>query len=201
MATTYIDERQSETWTSDAIVRFFANLGFEVIKLPIGQIVEGKVPSDFVYFDTHLCKLFGFQFKALYHNGGDFWKLDETQHRTLSDFPWMYYCLSEMKKGNEWREALHFARIVSGTRSFKQKLMAEGLGKPFYYRWAAFYRRLESCDVGVKIESESHLRELIARGSEDRRVNKLVDLAVDVFIADLTARKLAHYGDLERARG
>src|SRR5688572_22319757 len=109
---TYVHERQSEYWTSREIENFFADSGYEILVLPINQIVEKKVPADFLYFDKNTCKIFGLQYKALYHNDIDHWNITQTQHETLSYFPWIYYGLSEIRSSREHRVALHYVRVI-----------------------------------------------------------------------------------------
>ena len=74
----YVNERQSEYWTSHEIQNFFKNDGFDVTAYPITQLTEKKLPSDFLFLDGRTNKLFGFQYKALYHNRDDFWILVAT---------------------------------------------------------------------------------------------------------------------------
>jgi hypothetical protein len=57
----YIYERQVEYWTSREIEGFFLDSGFEVLVLPITQLTERGVPSDFLFLDGRTNKLFGLQ--------------------------------------------------------------------------------------------------------------------------------------------
>jgi hypothetical protein len=111
MATPYVYERQSEYWTSRQVEEFFLDNGFELLTFPLTQKTEKLVPTDFIFFDKKSTKLFAFQYKALYRNGGDYWQLDAYQHTRLALFPWIYYCLSEMKDTRDSRSSLHLARI------------------------------------------------------------------------------------------
>jgi hypothetical protein len=112
MTTPYVYERQSEYWTSRQVEEFFIDNGFEIITFPLIQYHEKQLPADFIFFDKKHTKLFGFQYKALYKNNRDFWKIDSVQHKQLSLFPWIYYCLSELRKPKDFRASLHLARIV-----------------------------------------------------------------------------------------
>jgi hypothetical protein len=194
MPKTYVNERKTEYWTSRAIERFFLSLGFEIRALPIGGKAEEHLPADFLFFDKHTCKIFGFQYKALYHNGGDFWKLTASQHASLARFPWIYYCLSEVRNVSEWNEALHFARILPGRITYNPKLqVSRGSAFPFYIRWAAFYRALENCTKGHRLASSDELRKLILSAGSDILVKETADEAVDLFAVDLDSKRLIHY--------
>src|SRR5437867_5822587 len=111
-ATPYVYERQVEYWTSREMEGFFLDSGFELIVLPITQLTERSVPSDFLYLEKQTNKLFGLQFKALYHNGNDVWNLEPHQHAALSSFDWMYYGFSDLRSPRQHRNALHYLRIV-----------------------------------------------------------------------------------------
>src|SRR5689334_16901835 len=107
-ATPYVYERQVEYWTSRGIEDFYVDSGFEVIVLPITQLTEAHVPADFIFFDQQTTKLFGLQYKALYHNGHDHWNINQQQHTKLRQFDWMYYGLSDLKSGTQQRTALYY---------------------------------------------------------------------------------------------
>jgi len=113
MASTYIAERQSETWSNEQIREFFTKIGFKIITLPVEQHIEHLIPADFIFFDKKRAKLFGLQYKALYHNGKDYWNISKQQLEDLKPYPWIYYCLSELKNAIDHEEALHFARITT----------------------------------------------------------------------------------------
>jgi hypothetical protein len=200
MAKTYVTERATETWTSDGVDDFFKNLGFKVIKLPVDMGTEVDVPTDFIFFAPHLCKLFGFQYKALYHNGADHWQLSKRQHETLRRFPWIRYGFSEVKNGKERLEALQFLRIVDPDRDYTKTLPAEGKGKPFYMRWPTFYRRLEACTEGIKVTSKEHLRSLMFAKDQNERTISLADLSVDTFLVDFDGSNVVHYTTFELER-
>lgn len=84
---TYIAERQVEYWTSRQIEEFLLNAGHEILVYPIDQKVERYLPADFLYNMGTSVKMFGIQYKALYHNGDDYWKLDQRQPKLLPSFP------------------------------------------------------------------------------------------------------------------
>jgi hypothetical protein len=199
--TPYLFERQSEYWTSGEIERFFTNLGFEVLPFPLTQLAETKLPADFIFFHKDKSKLFGFQYKALYHNGEEYWLLKENQHADLSRFPWVYYCLSEMKSSREHGVALHLARIIKPNFEYRQKVYprwGDNQGMNRYSRWGAFHQGLEKCLDGVLVKSEKHLRGLIMYNSNDAHYKKVLDLMVDMFLADLDSRHAIHFSPLLR---
>ena len=146
MASPYVHERQSEYWTSRQIEDYYLDAGFELLVFPLSQYSEKLVPTDYIFFDKHLSKLFGFQYKALYHGRKDYWPIDPDQHKQLSNFSWIYYCLSELKNAGEHRTALHKIRIISPTFPFQEKLYPSGQGRlDNYSRWGAFYDGLAAC--------------------------------------------------------
>lgn len=89
-------ERELEHWTSNDAEKFFDDDGFDVTVYPIAQLNERWLPTDHLFIDKTTKKLFGFQSKALYHNGSDFWKLDEVQHGELQGFDRIYYSLCKL---------------------------------------------------------------------------------------------------------
>jgi hypothetical protein len=194
MATPYIHERQSEYWTSRQVEEFFLDLGFEVMTLPLTQLVEHELPADFIFFDKKRSKLFGFQYKALYKNKEDYWPINSEQHAALSDYPWVYYCLSELRRADEHRIALHLTRIIEPRFSYQEKLFPRGEDKiKIYSRWGAFYQGLEKCYNGIVVKSPQHLKELILQDRVAPNLKNLATLAVDVFLADLDSKNMIHY--------
>jgi hypothetical protein len=194
MATPYIHERQSEYWTSRQVEEFFLDLGYEVLTLPLTQLVEKNLPADFLFFDRKRCKLFGFQYKALYKNTKDHWLINADQHNTLSEYPWLYYCLSELRNANEHRIALHLTRIIDSRFKHQEKIFTKSDEiLKIYSRWGAFYQGIEKCFNGIIIDSPEHLKELIMRNKDDPHLKRLADLAVDVFLADLDLKNMIHY--------
>ena len=148
----YVYERQTEYWTSNQIETFFGDLGFEVLAFPITQLTEKKLPADYLFFDSSLTKLFGFQYKPLYHNGQDYWPITKSQHERLRHYPWVYYCLCEMRDVRDRRAALHLSRIVRSDFPFVEKLgLHRSTSDPYYMRWGAFHQGLVSCRYGISV--------------------------------------------------
>lgn len=197
MTTPYLYERQSEYWTSRQIEEFFLDQGFELVAFPVTALHEKRLPADFLFFDRHLTKLFGFQYKALYHNGRESWPIDEAQHKELRQFPWVYYCLSELRSARDGRSALHSARIVPTTFTYASSLFPDGEGRlERYSRWGAFFQSLRQCRVGVKVGSRDQLMRLICPVGEEDGPWKLANLAADAFLADFDARRVVHFSPL-----
>ena len=109
LVSTYVPERQSEYWTSRQIEDALHDAGYGVDVYPVSLDLERRLPADFIY-STDI-KLFGLQYKALYGNGNDKWLIDRRQYDDLRPYPWIYYCLSEMKDQSHRRRALHLARF------------------------------------------------------------------------------------------
>jgi len=203
MATPYVYERQSEYWTSRQIEEFFLDAGFEILTFPLTQFNERLIPADFIFFDKRRSKLFGFQYKALYHNDADFWPIDREQHRKLTRFPWIYYCLSELRTTRDHRAALHLARILKTNFEFHKKLYLKDLkgDKGFFYsRWGAFYQGLERCTYGVQISSPKQLHELLRPVDAQNLPWELSELMVDIFITDFESRHSVHLSSQLRER-
>ena len=180
-ASPYIYERQGEYWTSKLIEDYLVDFGFEIIVLPIPTHIENLLPADFIFFDKRLTKLFGLQYKALYHNDREHWNLDEYQHRTLALYPWIYYCLLELREVKELRVALHLARVAKPSFPYKSKLYPSGRDRfSDYSRWATFYRQLEGCRNGVLVTSEEHLEELLTAGTDDPGLTRISREATDL---------------------
>ena len=68
----FLYERHVEYWTTREIEGFLLDSGFEAIVLPITQLTERDVPANFFFLDNQTNKLYGIQYKALYHNGDDY---------------------------------------------------------------------------------------------------------------------------------
>ncbi len=166
MIKTYVQERQSEYWTSRQIEDFFENCGIDVHTIPVPQNIEKKLPADFVFIPGHKIKLFGLQYKALYHDAsGDYWKLSDAQHRTLQNFRWIYYGFSELKNRKDKRNSLHLLRIYK-PRQFifpeKGKFRFPNPPIGMYYRWGGFFKLLESCQCGLRINSLDDLKNALS---------------------------------------
>ena len=71
----YIAEARTAHWTSDGIRDGFKAAGFDVRDWPLTQHLERQVPADWAFFSPKFSKLFGLQYKTLYRNGTDFWRL------------------------------------------------------------------------------------------------------------------------------
>lgn len=193
-ASPYIYERQGEYWTSKLIEDYLLDFGFEVIALPIPTNIESLLPADYIFFDREHTKLFGLQYKALYHNARDHWNLDEQQHQTLALYPWIYYCLLELREIRELRVALHLARFAKGSLLFQKELYPDGRERfSDYSRWATFYRNLERCRTGVLVSSENHLKELLTAGTDDPGLRRISQDAADLFLVDFDSRHAIHY--------
>ena len=108
---TYVYERQVEYWTSRQIEDFLMNAGFCILPIPMEQRIEKYIPADFIFPATELVKLFGIQYKVLYKNGKDHWKLNKQQHDRLKKFPWISYGFSELKSITQARNSLHYLRL------------------------------------------------------------------------------------------
>ncbi len=196
----YVYERQSEYWTSRQVEEYFLDEGFEVMTFPLTQYTERLIPADFIYFDKQRSKLFGFQYKALYHNGEDYWPIDSRQHTTLLNFPWIYYCLSELQPVQDPRAALHSVRIVE-TNAIGEQTKVFSTGEQSlrtYSRWLAFYQGLEKCYNGVKVESRSHLTKLLRPGNDIDTPRELAHLLVDLFLTDFSSRHTIHFSPMLR---
>lgn len=197
--TPYVPERQTEYWTSRQVEEYFLDVGFRVLPLPITQLAEKELPADFIFFDKGRSKLFGFQYKALYHNGEDYWPLNANQHGELSSYPWIYYCLSELQNAQDHRVSLYQARIVENDFGYRQRLSpawkTNNLLKP-YTRWEAFYRRLEKCLNGVLIHSEKHLKEVLMANRDSIHLERMVDMLIDMYLADFASKNVIHFSPL-----
>jgi hypothetical protein len=190
---TYLPERQTEYWTSREIEEFLLDAGYSVIAIPLSQAIEHHIPSDFLYLDQQRLKIFGLQYKALYHNSHDHWKLDEQQHHDLQRFPWMYYCTSELRDMRDARSALHFARFYNPTFAYRDRLLAKHPPvTPGYRRWGAFFQAFRECRVGHKVADRQEFKNLIGQAQELRRVKSFIEQVSDLFFVNLDARTVVH---------
>lgn len=196
MPTPYIYERQVEYWTSRGIENFFLDEGFELLVLPLTQLTEKDIPSDFLYLDTATNKLFGLQFKALYKNGDDHWNLDQHQHNQLQNFDWMYYGLSELKLVSQHRNALHYLRVASPSFEFRSKFQPTVSWQNEVwpnFGWAAFYESSASCRHGRPIRSRSDLQAALWTHSERAVPREISEIASEVFITNFDSRRAIRY--------
>lgn len=193
MGSPYVYERQSEYQISRQIEEFMLDACFEIITFPLTQFNERIVPADFIFFDKNHSKLFGFQYKVLYRNGRDYWPISERQYKTLKQFTWIYYCLSEVKNLRELRTSLHFCRIM-GDFKYRDKLYPDENSKfPYYSRWGAFYQGLEQCRKGVVVQSRDHLVRLLNPSDKPKLPRELGELLIDVFLIDFKSHHAIHY--------
>jgi hypothetical protein len=194
MASPYVHERQSEYWTSRQIEEFFLDAGYEILVFPLTQYNEKLVPTDFIFFDKQHSKLFGFQYKAIYHEGKqEYWPLDKMQHENLGSYPWIYYSLSELRRASEFRAALHQVRILETAFPYQEKLYPKGKEKIVYYsRWAAFYEGLVQCPKGVLVHSVQELTKFLKPKENVELPWELTKSLVDVFVADIASKNVVH---------
>ncbi|MFN6530537.1 hypothetical protein [Nostoc sp. ChiSLP03a] len=189
-AKTFVYERQVEYWTSRQIEEFFLNAGFNIVVYPVEQVTEHYLPADHIFgVDDDLVKLFGIQYKALYHNSVNHWKLDQHQHNRLVHFPWIYYGLSDLQSVADGRNSLHYLRILNSAFPYLKKLDVGSLSP--HYRWGAFYQHLQSCQTGRRIHNISDLREAISP-LQERELNRFTIEITDIFVANFNAKKLVH---------
>lgn len=178
---TYVTERQVEYWTSRQIEEFFLDAGHQILVYPIEQRIERYLPADFLYNIDSPIKLFGIQYKALYHNGSDYWKLDQRQHDTLNrSFPWIYYGFSDLKKSSDFRNSLHYLRIYENKDPVPPKFPSNTNSRIIYTRWAVFYENLLSCKRGVVTSTRQELIDLLspytAQVIRQDSINNIVDI-------------------------
>jgi hypothetical protein len=192
----YVSERQSEYWTSREVETFFENTGFEITAFPITQLTEKRLPTDFLFLDGRTNKLFGFQYKALYHNGEDFWKLDRDQHGTLQSFDWIYYGLSDLISVTQRRNALHYLRIVPATFPYDPHLTRQPFS-PRYFRWASFFEGLRDCKNGRRVNTAQDLTDALwpYAGDAPREIEQFVS---EIFLVDFDGRRARRFSALVR---
>jgi len=190
VATPYLYERQTEYWTSRGIESYFLDAGYQIVTFPLSQIAEEHVPFDFVFLQPTFCKMFGIQYKSLYKNGSDHWRLTEHQHINLQEFEdWAFYGLSEMKLANEHGIALHKTMFVPVNIDYHNKLHKGDFGP--YYRWGGFVTHLEQCTIGRKVDSADDIRNAI-RPAARQSLRDVDEYLVDIFVANLEAHRLLH---------
>jgi hypothetical protein len=193
--TPYVYERQVEYWTSRGIETFFLDAGFEVMVFPLTQLTERRVPSDFLFVDTQVNKLFGLQFKALYRNGQDFWNIDPTQHTEIAKFDWMFYGLSDIKTTVQHRNALHYLRVVPSAFRYQPRVPAVWPQSQLapYLRWAAFFEGLHSCKHGRRIASQADLQRALWPHTDATAPREIVEIADQVLITNFESRRVVQY--------
>lgn len=184
-------ERQSEYWTSRQIEESLTGLGFQVLTYPLAQFHENKIPADFLFRvdptgSAGEVKLFGLQYKALYRNGGDHWPVDATQHGTMLRFPWLAYCLSELRQPAESGIALHLARFIDA--SAIQPTRVDLATCPLYRRWGPFIMSVLASQRGQVVGDRAELAAKLRLQNEDVSV-ALADLVADVIAVN---REIGH---------
>jgi len=189
----YLAERQTEYWTSREIENALLDEGWEVLVFPLTQQTEHQVPVDFLFLDQTRVKVFGVQYKALYHNSSDHWRLDRAQHARLRKNPWMFYFLSEMKVATQHRQALHYTRISRPGFRYRQKVFREpkkGIRKVPYFRWAAFLTAFRKCKLGKKLASKTDFEALLRRGTNRRLYDCDIQRMVEVYGMNLEMKRV-----------
>lgn len=192
MPEVYISERQVEHWLSREIERFFLDSGYDLLSYPLSPTIEHDVPSDFAFFENETEKLFGLQYKTLYRNKDDFWRLDKTQHDQLQNFSWMAYGLSDIKRIDQNRNALHYLRILKSAFTFRRRLTRKNLsnnGIPRYTRWGAFFERIRSCAFGLRIRDKSHLLRTLWPDDNARPHREIRQFVDEIYFLNLDRRR------------
>ena len=186
---TYVAERQVEYWTSRQVEQFFLQHGYECVAVPVSPNVEKHLPADFIFACTGPVKLFGLQYKVLYQNGSDCWRLDSHQHSQLAWFPWIQYGLSDITQVADFRSALFALRIKKTNFNFQRSLQRSRTGP--YIRWWMFFQRLLQCTIGVRVTSASHLHQLLSPDGTDVPARTVAEIA-DIFLIAPNAERLIH---------
>jgi hypothetical protein len=168
-----VQERQSEYWTSRQIEDRLLDAGYDVDVWPVPQRLEKQLPADFLFSDPRL-KLFGLQYKALYDGQPDYWPLSTSQHRAMSSFPWIYYCLSDLTERRHRRRALDLARFVKYGDVSLPRVYS---GHFKYARWGMFLSWLEDCSRGTRAdELDDATGNLLTAAAELAEMGAYVDL-------------------------
>ena len=191
----YFAERQTEYWTSREIDTFFLDTQWDVITFPLTQKTETQLPADFVFLDKTRTKIFGAQYKTLYHNAADHWKLDKTQHARLRKRSWMFYFVSELQQANQHRGALHYTRIYKPDFRYREKLFLHqkpNIQQPGYMRWRAFFEGFKRCDFGVVVKDKTELEKLLREHTPRKFYDCDIKRIIDVFVCNLEKRRVLH---------
>jgi hypothetical protein len=189
-----------EYWTSRSIETFFLNCGFVFITLPITQLTEKRIPTDFIFLAGGITKLFGLQFKALYQSkSGDYWKLKFQQHSDLANFPWIYYGLSDLTSATQYRNSLYYLRIQSPNFEFVPELTNKHLATiPKYMRWAPFYEAIFKCRCGLRVTAPSDLQNALWPYGDTAVPREIGEIASDIILANFESRRALHFAALPR---
>lgn len=191
MATPYLYERQTEYWTSRGIEDYFLDARYEVVVFPLSQLSEKELPLDFLFLDQTHSKLFGVQYKALYHNERDFWPLNERQHAKLRAYrDWAYYGLSEMTSVDDQRVAIQRTLFVPVSIDYESKLY-KGQLESHYYRWGGFLNGLERCSVGLRVKNRGDLEQAVRPLQRDY-IEEIDRDLLDLFVVNLRNRRMVH---------
>lgn len=193
MSKTYLYERQTEYWTSRGIEDYYSDAGYEILTFPISMVTENKVPFDFIFYEAKSCKLFGIQYKALYHNKHDYWPLNSEQHDKLQRYKdWAYYGLSEMKSSRDHKTAIHRALFVPVAIDFEPRIYTGKLDS-LYYRWGGFINGLERCTNGRKVLNRQQLEDALMPIKDECYNKQTTKDMVDIFVANFETRRLLHF--------
>ncbi len=155
------------------------------------QFSEKLIPADFVFAGDSRVKLFGIQYKVLYSGNPNFWPIAESQRAVATLYPWLYYGLSDLTDARESRAALHALRLVDPNTLAGPKCIAlelSGGASPKYRRWWGFYRGLQDCYLGVKVDSPADVLNAFAPVFDYLSTVREVGDILDLFLLDLDAR-------------
>ena len=201
--TTYISEREFEYSTSRQIEDVFKNAGFDMSVHPIDQKIERYLPSDHIFYLNRLAKIFGIQYKVLYKNGEDHWRMNARQHSMLQKFPWIYYGLSDLKSATEIDNSLDHLRLYKNNIRLRENNRSMSKlpvsSRSSYTRWATFYEELLQCNRGFKVNSKGGLKEelisYLMPDIGDKRPNRVtgrINEMADIFVVNVKSRKALH---------
>jgi hypothetical protein len=189
----YVDERKVEYYTSHELDNFLKNQGFDILPLPLTPVTEKGAPTDFAFWAKNTKKLFGFQYKALYHNGQDAWTLDEDQHAQLRRFVWIYYGLSDLTSLAQHRDALDHLRVLPPGFRYSNRLTSTDLqqlgGRDL--RWEEFFEGLQTCKYGRKVRNRKDFLRALWPHTADvpPEITRIVNDIVVVDFVNRRARK------------
>ena len=201
--TTYVSEREFEYSTSRQIEDVFRNAGFDMSVRPIDQNTERYLPSDHIFYVNGLAKIFGIQYKVLYKNSEDHWRMDARQHSMLQKFPWIYYGLSDLKSASGIDNSLDHLRLYKNNIRLRENNRSMSKlpvsSRRSYTGWATFYDELLQCNRGFKVNSREKLKEelisYLMPDIEDKRPNRVterINEMADVFVINVKSRKALH---------
>lgn len=188
-ASPYIPEEQTADWTSRGVYDFFRDAGFRVKTYKLTPYLERDLPADRTFLDPGTWKVFGLQYKTLYHNGEDRWPIEEEQHETLRGFPWIYYCCSEMTDPIEEQTALHQARIYKASFRYRPAILQKDRRSPRYYSWGEFYLGIKRCTFGAWLWSQREFAGLVEKLEGEARRRQALQM-YDIFLIELRQRIL-----------